>query len=142
MTVETGSRLQDMKLKVSAAMRIAVFRMPTYTWRRLSAQACCLVLSLSLLALPLAGAKSEREPILIPLATDVVPLGTVLQPAPGDLFHAPLLVAPGKHVLGLMPPRAFVLIPNSDGRPQNLARQDFFDSSSIDSPHGRAPPSN
>jgi len=55
-----------------------------------------LVLTLALLAFPLAGTKPERAPILIPLATQLVPLGTSLQSPPSSHLDLPSFLAPAR----------------------------------------------
>jgi len=62
-----------------------------------------LVLALALLALPLAGITIERAPILTPLATELVPLGTSLQSAPSSPFLPTSFMAPARLVLGPLP---------------------------------------
>jgi hypothetical protein len=130
-----------MKLKASAAKKIAAFRMPPYTRRLIYSQLCSLALTLALLALPLAGTRIERAPILTPLATELVPLGTSLQSPPTSLFHLPSFAAPARLVLGPLPSAALAANAGSDGQIQNLASPGFPDSGAIDSPHGRSPPS-
>ena len=100
-----------------------------------------MILALALLALPLAGIRVERTPILTPLATELVPLGTSLQSPPYTDFHPPLLAAPTRIVLGLFFSIVFSPNPDPDGRVQNLASPGFPDSGAVDSPHGRSPPS-
>src|SRR6266851_8327861 len=91
-TVPSGFRLQQMKPRASTASKIAAFRMPPYTRRPICSQLGFLVLALTVLALPLVGVKVERAPILTPLATELVPLGTSLEsPASTPLDLSSLL---------------------------------------------------
>src|SRR6266852_3155120 len=84
-----------MKPKASAARKIAAFRMPPYIRRPICSQLGFLLLGLTVLALPLAGIRVERAPILTPLATELVPLGTSLQsPASGYLICRHFLLHP------------------------------------------------
>jgi len=140
-TVPSGARLHEMKLKASAAKKIAAFRMPSYTQRSICSQVGCLVLALAVLALPLAGISAEPAPILTPLATQLVPLGTSLQSPPTSLFHLPSFAAPARLVLGPSPSAAFAPNADGEGQVQSIASRGFADSGAIDSPHGRSPPS-
>jgi hypothetical protein len=112
-----------------------------YIRRSIWSQLCSFVLTVALLALPLAGTRIERAPILTPLATELVPLGASLQSPPTSLFHLPSLAAAGKLVLG--PLSRTALAPNVDGngRAQNITRPGCADSRATDQPNGRAPPS-
>jgi len=113
--------------------------MPSYTRRSICSQLGCWVLALAVLALPLAGS-IEYEPILTPLATELVPLGTSLQSAPNSHFNLPPFLAPARLVLGPLPFTAFE--PNADCKARiRLTSFDFPDSRSIDVPNGRSPPS-
>lgn len=129
-----------MKLKTITARKIAAFRMPVYTLRLICSQLGYLVLTLALLALPMAGTAQERAPILTPLATELVPLGMSLQSPPTGHLHLPSLLARARLVLG--PPSA-VLGANADsnGRLGSVTSLGFPDSRALDSPHGRSPPS-
>ena len=102
--------------------------MSPYTRRSIVAQLYCLALTLALLALPLAGIVPEHAPILTPLATELVPLGTSLQLPPTNPFHLPSLEAPARLVLGPSPSPAIALNPDSDGRLQKVASRGFSDS--------------
>jgi hypothetical protein len=104
-------------------------------------QLCCLALALALLALPLAGITADPAPILKPLATQLVPLGTSLQSVPSRPFQVPSFVAPAKLVLGPLPSAAFAANADTDGRFQNITSDDVHDSDAVDNPHGRSPPS-
>jgi hypothetical protein len=130
-----------MKPKASAAKKIAAFRMPSYTRHSICSQLYCLALTVVLLALPLAGIRIERAPILTPLATELVPLGTSLQSPPASLFHLSSFAAPARLVLGPLPSAAFAANADSDGQIQNIASLGFPDSRAIDIPNGRSPPS-
>ncbi len=134
--------LQETKLKVSAAKSIAAFCIPSYTRRSLASQLCRLALTLALLALPLAGTGAIRAPILMPLATEFLPLGTSLQPPPSSSFHLPSLMAAGRLVLGPLPLAACIPNRDGDGRIQNILSLGFADSRTTESPNGRSPPSN
>jgi hypothetical protein len=99
--VRSGSLLQLMKPKASAGKKIAAFRMSPYTRDSIHSQLCCLALTLVLLALPLAGIRIERAPILNPLATELVPLGTSLQPPISPfLIYGSRQARPGTFALG------------------------------------------
>jgi len=97
--------------------------------------------TLALLALPLAGIRMERAPILTPLPTELVPLGTSLESPPAPHLHLPSFVAPTRLVLGPLPSAAFAANADSDGQAQDVASRAFPDSGARDSPHGRSPPS-
>jgi hypothetical protein len=112
-----------------------------YSRRLVCSQLGCLVLAVAVLALPLAGICIQREPILTPLARDLVPLGTSLQSPPSGHLDLPLLLAPARLVLGPLPLAAFGPNADSKGRIHNLASFVFPDSGSIDVPNGRSPPS-
>jgi hypothetical protein len=115
--------------------------MPRYIRRSISSQLCCLYLTLALLALPLAGTRAERGPNLVALATELVPLVTVLQAPTTDPSQLPVLVASTRLALGLLASAAFVPNPDSGDRFQIIAGPDLADSGAIDNPHGRSPPS-
>jgi len=138
--VPLGSRLQEMKLKDSATRKIAAFGMSLYTVRSIGSQLCRLAMTLSLLALPLAGAKPERAPILIPLGTEFVPLGTSLQSHAPTLFQPPSFAVPARLVLGPLPSAVFAPNPARGGRLLIITSPSFADSGAIDSPNGRSPP--
>jgi len=117
-----------MKPKASIASKIiAAFRMPPYTRRLISSQLACLVLALAVLPLPLAGNSIEHAPILTPLATELVPLGTSLQSPPSCPVDLPSLLAPARLVLG--PLLSVVFGPNAgnEGRIHNLTSFGFPD---------------
>ena len=99
------------------------------------------MLALAVLALPFAGIRIERAPILTPLATELVPLGMSLESPPATRFHLPSLVAPARLVLGPLPLATLAPNPDSDGRVHNITRPGFPDSGAIDHPNGRSPPS-
>jgi hypothetical protein len=130
-----------MKPKASAAKKIAAFRMPPYTRRPICSQLGCLVLALAVLALPLAGIRLERAPILTALATDLVPLGTSLQSPLSGSLELPSFLAPARPVLGPLPSAVFGPNADSKGRIHNLTTLGFPDSRAIDIPNGRSPPS-
>jgi|HubBroStandDraft_1064217.scaffolds.fasta_scaffold129627_3 hypothetical protein len=116
--------------------------MSRYTRRLVCSQLGCLLLALAVLALPLAGVRIERAPILTPLATELVPLGTSLQSPPSSHFALPSFLAPTR--LDLAPLPSVVFGPNADSKGQirNLTSFGFPDSRTIDLPNGRSPPSN
>jgi hypothetical protein len=62
-----------------------------------------------LVALPLAGSRPERAPILTPIGMEPVPLDAGLQGPPGSPFQLASLLAPGRFVLGPMPSPALAL---------------------------------
>jgi len=101
-----------------------------------------LVLALALLALPLAGITIERAPILTPLATELVPLGTRVESPPAVHLHLPSFLAPVRLVLGPLPSAVFEPDADRKSRLRNNFRPAFPDSRAIDSPNGRSPPSN
>jgi hypothetical protein len=130
-----------MKPKAITAKKIAAFRIPRYTRRSICSQLGCLVLALAVLALPLAGIRIERAPILTPLATELVPLGTSLQSPLSGPLNLSSFLAPSRLVLGPLP--SAVLGPNADSkrRIHNTTGFGFPDSHAIDIPNGRSPPS-
>ena len=113
--------------------------MPPYIRRPICSQLGFLVLALTVLALPLAGIRVERAPILTPLATELVPLGTSLESPPSGSPHLPSFLAPSRLVLA---PSA-IFGPNADskGRIDKLTSFAFCDSHAVDIPNGRSPPS-
>jgi hypothetical protein len=100
-----------------------------------------LVLALTVLALPLAGIRVERAPILTPLATELVPLGTSLESPPSTPLDLPSLLAPARLVLGLLQSAIFGTNIDSKGRIHNLTNLGLLESRAIDIPNGRSPPS-
>jgi hypothetical protein len=100
-----------------------------------------LVLTLAVLALPMAGIAQERAPILTPLATELVPLGTSLQSPPAGRLHPPSFLAPGRLVLGPLRSASFRPNAHSSGRIRGITSPGFPDSHAIDIPNGRSPPS-
>jgi len=114
--------------------------MPLYILRSACSQLGCLVLTLALLAFPLAGTKPEHAPILIPLATHLVPLGASLQSPSGSPFQLPSFLAPGRLVLGPLPSPP--LAPNlySDSR-LHITSHVFRYPGATDRPNCRSPPS-
>jgi len=98
-------------------------------------------MAVALLALPLAGISIQRAPILTPLVTTLVPLGTAVQSPPSGHLDLPSLLAPARLVLGRLPPAVFE--PNADGdsRIHNLPSFGLPESPSVEVPHGRSPPS-
>jgi hypothetical protein len=97
-------------------------------------------LALAVLVLPLAGISIERAPILAPLSTELVPLGTSLQ-SPPNIHHAQTsFLVPARPVLRPLPLAVFQ--PNADnGRLHNLTSFGFLDSHWLDIRTGRSPPS-
>jgi hypothetical protein len=92
-----------------------------------------------MLALPLAGIKPKRTPILIPLTTHLVPLDRSLQPPAGGNFQLPSLLGPGRLVLG--PPTSPALAQNLHSDRFHITSLGFRDRGEIDRPNGRSPPS-
>jgi len=129
-----------MKLKASITKKIAAFRMSLYTPRKSGSQLGIFVLAFALLALPLAGVRIERVPLLTPLVTELTPLGASLQAPPANLFRLSNLVAPAKLVLGLLPSVVCTANAASTGRIQIVSSIDVVDSLTLDSPNGRSPP--
>jgi hypothetical protein len=115
--------------------------MPPYTRRPIGSQLGFLLIALTVLALPLAGIKIERAPILTPLATELVPLGTSLQSPPSTHLDLPSFLAPSRLVLGPLPSAIFGTHSDGKGRIHNLTSFGFSDSHAIDIPNGRSPPS-
>ena len=99
------------------------------------------MLTLALLAFPLAGIRIERAPILTSLATELVPLGTSLRSPLDSPIHVPSFVVAAKLVLGPLPSAALEANVDGNGRIQSIASPCFPDSDSIGSPLGRSPPS-
>jgi hypothetical protein len=95
----------------------------------------------ALLALPLAGISIERAPILAPLATKLVPLGTAVQSPPSGHSDLPSLLAPARLVLGPLPPAVFGPNADAESRIHNLPSFGLPESPSVEVPHGRSPPS-
>jgi hypothetical protein len=129
-----------MKPKASTAKKIAAFRMTSYTRRRICSQLGCWALALAVLALPLASSV-KHAPILTPLATELVPLGTSAQSAPNSHLNPPPFLAPARFVLGALPHAAFELNADGKGQIHSLTSFGFADSRAIDIPNGRSPPS-
>src|SRR5271170_3645192 len=136
----SGPRLHEMKKRASAAMKIAALRIPSYIGRRILYQLCCVLLTLPLLALPMGEAGLAPAPILNPLYTDLVPLGSSLQSLLADEFYAPQCVAPARHLLGPLTSRAFTFKLEA-GLRLNSGSLGALASDAPDSPHGRSPPS-
>ncbi|HKM99120.1 MAG TPA: hypothetical protein VJX23_01290 [Candidatus Binataceae bacterium] len=129
-----------MELKASAMSKIAAFRMVPYTCRRIRSQLCSLVVALAFVALPMAGVEAAPAPILTPLATQLVPLGTGLESPPAVPFEVPAFAAPAKTVLGLLTPAALEPEREIGGRPISFTLARPADSDLADAPHGRSPP--
>jgi hypothetical protein len=115
--------------------------MPPYTRRPIRSQLDFLVLALTVLALPLVGVKIEHAPILTPLATESVPLGTSLESPPITPLDLPSFLAPLRLLLGPLPSAILGTNADSKGRIHNLTSFGFCDSHAIDIPNGRSPPS-
>jgi len=109
--------------------------------RQIYSQLGFLVLALTLLALPLTGIRVERAPILTPLASELVPLGTSLESPPSTPFDLPAFLAPARLVLGPLPAAIFGPNADSSGRIRKPTNLGFSDSHAIDIPNGRSPPS-
>jgi hypothetical protein len=137
-TVPSGFRLQETKLKASAINKIAAFRMTSYIQRLGCPQVCCLIATLAIFSLPLAGGEATQTPILIPLATKLVPLGTSLESAPVVVFQFPELAGSAKIPFGPLPRVGFE--PNIRAGAPNIPIVRLPDLGQIDVPHGRSPP--
>jgi hypothetical protein len=114
--------------------------MVSYNRRLIRAQLGCLVLAVTMFALPLAGIRVAPAPILTPLNTELVPLGTNLQSTPNSPLDRTSFVSPSRLVLRPLPS---VIVPNvdSNGRIRNITNLGFANSHAIDIPNGRSPPS-
>jgi len=114
--------------------------MPLYTWRFTCAQFLRSVLTLACVILPLAGTEVDRTPILMPLGTELVPLGVRLQSPPTPVLHSEPVAVSGKRILGLLP-TAFAFHPERNARPHEIALAGYSETDIIRTPHGRSPPS-
>jgi hypothetical protein len=114
--------------------------MPPYNPRTICSQLLCLTLTVALLAVPLVGTGNERAPILIPLATELVPLSTSLQSPPVSPFRLPSFATGGKLVLGPLPSPALSLSLDSHVG-LRITSPSFRDRRASDKPVGRSPPS-
>jgi hypothetical protein len=141
LTVLSSSKLQRMKPKATAAETVAAFRLALCTRRPVCSQLACLVLALSVLVLPLGGAGHERAPILKPLATEFVPLGTSLESPPTGIFDLPSFLAAPRPVLALLLSGARGPNADSNGRLYSVTKLVFCGSCPRDNPNGRSPPS-
>jgi len=114
--------------------------MSAYTARAYCSQLCSLVLTLGVIALPLAGTKTERAPILVPLGSEPVPLDAGLQ-SPPDISFQILSVLPSTRLV-LVPLRSPALAVDlySHGRVQATSAG-FRARGAIRRPSGRSPPS-
>src|SRR5580698_5076396 len=130
-----------MKPQASAAKKIAAFRMPRYSQLSICSQLGCLVLAFAVLALPLAGIRFERAPILTPLASELVPLAASLQSLPSGPVDLPSLLTPARLILGPLPSAVFRPNAKTKGQIRSLTSLRFSDSPPTDIPHGRSPPS-
>jgi hypothetical protein len=92
------------------------FRISPYSARAICSQLFCLALTLLIAALPLAGLKLERAPILTPSGEEPVPLDTSLQLPSGSSFHLPSLETSGRLVLGPLPSLVLALVFRGDSR--------------------------
>lgn len=113
--------------------------MPPYTRRWIHSQLCALTLALSLVALPLVGVEIQANPILAPLAIELVPLGSTLQSQPNGTFQHPSAVAPPRLILGHSRWHAQAFIPANRGMLHAIVAG-FCDPQIIKSPKGRSPP--
>ena len=127
-----------MELKASAQSRIAAHRMSPYSGRYLCSQLGCLLLALAVLSLPLAGRKTASEPILVPLATRLVPLGPGLEAPQPPPLHVPDSAAPLKIVFGL--PAVLGIHPRDCNHAIRLPASLMTDSLRGLTPNGRSPP--
>jgi hypothetical protein len=115
--------------------------MPRYTPRIIASQLGFVALALALFALPLAGIRVDRAPVLAPLTTELVPMGVSLQSPPANLFRLSNLVAPAKLVLGSFATAVSLPRPDPNSEVQNITFVGFADSLTTDNPNGRSPPS-
>lgn len=130
-----------MKQKASTSKRLSAFRMPPYSRHSIFAQLSCFVLTLVLLALPLAGVAPKRAPVLLPLATKLVPLGANLQAPLSIPVNPTVFVASARIVLGPLPSEAFKSRSDGHSRLQDIGCVRLPDSGVIEIPNGRSPPS-
>jgi hypothetical protein len=100
-------------------------------------QVCSLIVTLAVFSLPLAGRDATQTPILIPLATKLVPLGTSLE-SPPVVFQFPELAGSAKIPFGPLPRVGFE--PNIRAGAPNIPVVRLTDLGQIDVPHGRSPP--
>jgi hypothetical protein len=129
-----------MKLKVSVAKNLVGSGERLDIPRSIGSQLCCLILAAVLLALPLAGTRIERTPVLAPLVTELVPLGTSLRSPPANLYRLCNLLNPVRQVLGTLSPATVAATADHGRRIQHLATVGFAGSLTTDNPNGRSPP--
>lgn len=129
-----------MRPKAKAASKTTPLRMLAYSARTAGSQLCCVLLTLAVLALPLAGVKPQRGAILLPLATHLVPLDRSVQQPAGTNSQVPSLLGPGRLVLG-PPTSPSVTLNLYDQRRFRFTSSDFCDQGVIERPTGRSPPS-
>src|SRR5215469_4625862 len=127
-----------MALMASALSRIAAHRMFSYSGRYRRPQLCCLCLALTVFSLPLAGRKAAFEPILVPLATRLVPLGQGLEAPPGLPLALPDFSAPLKIVFAL--PAVTGIHPRDLSHAMPVPAFPSTDSLAARTPNGRSPP--
>ena len=127
-----------MKLKPSAMNKIAAFRMASYSQRLRCSQLSCLIVTIAVFSIPLAGREATQTSVLIPLATKLVPFGTSLESPPVVVFQFPELAGPAKIPFGPFPRVGFE--PNIRVGAPNLPVVRLADWGQIDVPHGRSPP--
>jgi hypothetical protein len=118
--------------------KIAAFRMTPYIQRFGWSQVCCLIFTLAVFSLPLAGKEATQTPILIPLATKLVPLGTSLESPQEIVFQLSELVSPGKVLLG--PLAKFGVEPNAGAGAEGIPVVGWAGLGQFDFPRSRSPP--
>jgi hypothetical protein len=127
-------------LNATTNKRIVPFLMPPYKARSLCSRVCCLALALVLVALPSAGFKAERAPILVPFGPEPLPMDTSLQSAPGGSFQIASFLVPGRLILGPSPsPGSETALPNNARI--HITSLGLTGRAATSGPNGRAPPS-
>src|SRR5262249_49496127 len=134
-----GAPSQAMQQKINASNSPFSVRMTPYSGPYGLAQLFCTILSLVLLAPPLGGVSPKPFLILIPLATDLVPLGTDLQSPPAPGIDAQAFATSGRIVLGPIPSESSTQSPAGHPAAEDVG-VGLPDSDLTDRPTGRAPP--
>jgi hypothetical protein len=128
-----------MNAKASAVRKIVAFRTPSYNRSSFSAQLLCSLLTLALLALPIAGSRPEHSRVLTPLATALVPLDASVQSPPCPLPQIPSMLVSGRIVLG-SPPSPAILISSNHASGVWIPILRISDPDALESPNVRSPP--
>jgi hypothetical protein len=131
---------QPMKTNTNAAWKIVTFQMARCAQRSICSRLGCLILTVPLLVLPLRGIEYKPAPLLTPLVTELVPLGTSLESPPASSLHLLSFLASARLVLGPVPSAAFGLKAEGNGQLCSVTGRGFLDPRSVDTPHGRSPP--